>query len=632
MTAARVVVALLCLVSAAACEEPAPVTQVHCATQSQCPGGWHCAPDGLCRADQPCLTDDHCCLGERCQAGHCRPRQACSPSVGCLDPDDVCIHGICAARACEGSSDPPCSKGRSCLWGRCFATTPCGGHCPAGQACAVLLNKCVAAPPTVCATGELAVVDNETARMPESCAAHPIQIACRKLPALPAGQRGLAGRLLALPGELAHISYDRTYGDVVIARHVASPPFGLKSLRAVAGLPSDANVVGDPAGPRQGIAEPGPDFGRRLAAAARKGGEIDLVFRDDTGDGVRFARVSSPQAAVASHTLATGNGLGESVALAYSPAGEPVVLAFSPEAPQANPPRAAKIFVFAAKTATPTAAADWVASELDEEAVLTPPTPCGGNCPAGQVCMAGSSGTAVCATAGQGCKSCLPGQACVQGACAQVLVTAARLDRGPVGRGVSLDLRAMADGSLSAAAYSAHAGDLAVYRRVAGNWQKTVVPRSAVPGTPKDFGRFAAIVPGDSQAVWVACEDGDRGRLLLLRQTDKGWLGDVADDGARSDGLHRVGADIAAVRHPFGGVLVAHQDTRRADLLLQRLPKPGVTGGRAVAETTDMAGFSPTIVQLGSKAWVLAWATLRLGTDGHLQTAVLFRDLVWNGD
>lgn len=193
-------------------------------------------------------------------------------------------------------------------------------------------------------------------------------------------------------------------------------------------------------------------------------------------------------------------------------------------------------------------------------------------------------------------------------------------------------MRAMADGSLAAVAYSAHAGDLAVYRRVAGNWQKTVVPRSAVPGTPKDFGRFAAIVPGDNQAVWVACEDGDRGRLLLLRQTDKGWLGDLADDGARSDGLHRVGADIAAVRHPFGGVLVAHQDTRRADLLLQRLPKPGVTGGRAVAETTDMAGFSPSIVQLGSKAWVLAWATLRLGTDGHLQTAVLFRDLVWNGD
>ncbi|MBM4342451.1 MAG: hypothetical protein FJ100_03620 [Deltaproteobacteria bacterium] len=631
MTAVRLAatIAVLC---AGACGEADPVTRLACATHSQCPSGWHCAPDGICRADQPCTDDDHCCIAERCLAGHCRPRQACSSSVGCLDPDDICTHGMCAARPCDGRGSPPCGKGRSCLWGRCFAATPCGGWCAAGQACAAILDKCVAAPGAACPTGELAVVGNETERMPEGCAAHPAQIVCRALPPLPAGDRGMPGQLLALPGELVHASYDRTYGDVVLARHLAAPPFGLKSLRAVAGLPADAPVVGDPAGPRQGIAAPGPDFGRRLAALARKGGDIDLAFRDDTGDGVRFARVSGPSAAVASHVVAAGNGIGESLALALAPGGEPVVVAFSPEAPQASPPRSAKVFVFAAKTATPTASGDWVATELDGETVPTPPAPCGGNCPAGQACVAGPAGNAACATIGPGCKGCLPGQVCVAGSCAQVHVPTPPLDRGPRGRGASLDLRLLTDGTLAVAAYSAHAGDLHTYRRVAGNWQKAPVPRTSVAGGPKDFGRFVKIVPGDAGALWLACEDGEHGRLLVIRQTDKGWQGDVVDDGARPDGLHRVGADVAAVRHPFGGLLIAHQDTRRADLLLQRVPKPGVVGGRAVAEATDMAGFSPDLVQLGTKAWVLSAATLRLGADGRLQTAVSFRDLVWNGD
>lgn len=633
MTARWLAMAAVCLAAAAACDQAEPVTHLQCATHSQCPGGWHCAPQGICRADQPCTTDDGCCLGERCQAGHCRPRQACSPTAGCLDPDDVCLHGLCAARPCGGPTDAPCGKGRACLWGHCFAGTPCGGHCPSGQACAALLDRCVVVPSASCASGELATVANEIARMPEGCAAHPAQVACRRLPALPAGDRGLPGRLVALPGELVHISYDRTYGDVVVARHFASPPFGHKSLRAVAGLPSDAKVVGDPAGPRQGIADPGPDFGRRLAAAMRKGGPIDLAFRDDSGDGVRFAQLGGPDAAVASHTIAAGSGLGESLALTHLSGGEPVVLAFSPEAAVPASLRAAKLFVFTAKSPTPTAVGDWTATELDQESVQPAPAPCGANCPTGQVCAAvGAKGAPACAVVSTGCKGCLPGQVCVQSACAQQLVGAAPLDRGPTGRGTSLDLRVMANGNLAAVAYSAHSGDLAVYRRIASNWQKELVPRNAVPGSPKDFGRFARIVPGDGDAVWIACEDGDRGRLLLLRSSDKGWVGDVLDDGARPDGLHRVGADIAAARHPFGGVLIAHQDTRRADLLLQRVPKPAVVGGRAVAETTDTAGFSPDLVQLGSKAWVLSSATLRLASDGRLQTAVLFRDLVWNGD
>ena len=617
------------VVMATGCDDAQPVHNLSCATNSQCPSGWHCDPLGVCRGDVSCSADSQCCLAERCQSGRCRARQACSATANCLDPADQCLHAMCVPRSCSEASE--CGKGRRCLWGRCHAATPCGGHCGAGQACAVLVGQCVAAAGLGCPSGELTVIANEIERMPEGCAAHPATVACHKLPALPQGDRGLPGQLLAIPGELVHLSYDRTYGDLVIARHTASPPFGLKSVRAIAGVPQPAVIVGDPSGPRGGVAELGPDLGRRLAAMAAKDGTISLVFRDDTDNGLRFGTIGVGDT-FSSHAVATGHGIGEQLAIAWSAIANPVVLAFAPEQVDGKPAKAAKIAVFSAKIANPTSTADWIASELDSELVQLASAPCGGSCPQSQVCAADPKGQPSCLTTTAGCAGCLIGQSCVSGKCAQVLVVAPDLDRGSRGRGTSLDLLLLADGTLNAAAYSAASGDLMLYRLGAGQWQKTPVPRSAIPGTPKDFGRFVRLVAGDAGKPWLACEDADRGRLLLIRPTDQGFSVDIADDGVRPDGSHRVGADVAAVRHPFGGVLLAHQDTRRSDLLLQRLPKPGLIGGRAVAESQDIAGFSPSMVQLGSKAWVLASTVLWLDQDGHLSSRVQLRDLVWNGD
>ncbi len=634
MTAGRWIAWMACVAAVAACGDAESVNVIACVTNSQCPSGWHCGPLAVCSADVPCGDDSQCCYGERCEGGHCRARQACSAGAGCMDPADTCLLGMCVARACtlpEGvsaSDAAVCGKGRQCLWGRCFGEVPCTGRCGPNQACAVLISRCVAAPLANCTPGQLPVIANEVERMPQGCGAIAPQIACRQLPPLLPGERGLPGQLLQVPGQIVHVSYDRSYGDLMLARHNASPPFALKSLHVLSGLATLAPIVGAVDGPRGGVADPGPDHGRRLASVADSAGRIKVAYRDDSGDALRFGEVQ-PDGSVATHQVAAGAGIGEQVAITLSAAGLPVVVAFAPEATQ--PARAARLQVFSAKVASPSAAGDWTVVELDSEAVQAPQAPCGGACPAGQACIA-VAGKAACQATAATCTTCLPGQACIAGSCTAALVGLPVLDWGPTGRGAAIDILTLQAGSLVAAAYSAHSGDLALYRLVSGTWQKSVVPKASVPGGSANFGRFVHLVEGDAGKVWAACEDADRGRLLVVRQADKGFGVEVADDGARSDGLHRVGADTTLIRHPFGGLLLAHQDTRRSELLLQRVPKPGTIGARAILETAAMAGFSPTIVQLGTKAFVVASTTLRLDPDGRLRSSVQFRDLVWTGD
>lgn len=608
------------------CSDPDPPPDLPCNGPSQCPSGFHCGPASVCVGDVLCSSDSQCCLGERCEGGVCRPRQACTAAAQCLDPATVCVHGICAPAAC--SAGQPCPGGRSCVWGLCTAATPCGGLCPAGQACAARLDRCVPAPTVACAAGELAVLTNEVALMPEGCAAVPPQVSCQALPPLPEGDRAPPGVLLARPGELVHIAYDRTYGDVVLARYGSAPPFLRKSLVVLSGLPADAPIVAALDGPRGGVAEPGPDRGSSLAAVAGNSSAIHVAMRDDTADALHYARLDA-KGAVVDHKVAQGPGLGARVAIALSAAGQPVILAFSPAAPNAVPPRASRLTAYAAKSGAPAVAADWVASEVDSEAVSSAQPPCGGPCPGGQVCALDPQGKSACTPVTTGCSPCLLGQVCAGGQCRSEAVPPPALDPELQGRGVSLDLRLLPTGQMLAAAYSSGAHNLAIYHSSGASWLRTAVPPLA---GSSDAGRFVKIAEGGDGQVWLAGEDSQRGRLAWWRLQGTTWQSGVWDDGHRSDGHHRVGADVAVARHPFGSLLVAHQDTRRADLLIQRGIQAGKNGLSSPLVTFGAAGFSPSIAPVGSKAWVVASFAAVLEPSGTLRHQVDLREVIWGGE
>ncbi len=611
-----------------ACSDPPPPGPLACAATSQCPSGFHCTAGKTCLADLPCQGDDGCCLGERCDEGRCRPRQGCSASASCLDPGTVCQSGVCVPKPCQGDSD--CGSGRTCLWGLCQNHTPCGGVCPSGKACAVRLDRCVPAAAASCPSGKLAVVDNEVARMPEGCASLAISLACKDLPPLPAGEIGWPGVLVGSGSGLAHLAYDRRYGDVVATRYAAAPPHAASSTRWLLGLPDNAEVVGDPLGPRQGVAEPGPDVGRRLAAVALPQGAVALVARDATHEALIYAEWAA-DGSVIRHNLAMFTGIGESVALTLAADGKPVVAAFVPAAPLASPPTAARVIMWQSKQLHPTEPSQWQVAEVDSQVVAAPLAPCGGPCPTGQQCVA-KLGATQCVTPQKNCSSCILDQVCAAGVCLPKAVGPAPLDIEPQGRGASLALRTLASGQLALAAYSSTTRDLALYRYDGGAWSKAVVSAAQVPESEGDLGRFVQIVEGGDGELWAVCQGGNGSKLLLVRQGPSGVHSEVLDNGARPDGLHRLGADIAVVRHASGGLLVAHQDTRRADLLLQHLPKLGTLGARDLLQDKDIAGFSPTIVGLGTKAWVIAAARLKLKQDGTLQSNVELFDVVWNGE
>lgn len=624
----------LALAMCTACGEPPLPAPMRCTTTAACLSGYHCSPAGVCTGDVPCSADKDCCLAERCETRVCRPRQACSATAPCADAAMACASGMCVPKAC--SSDADCGGDRTCLWGLCSAAVPCGGRCPAGHACAARVDRCIDVTPAVtCPPGQLAVVENELNRMAEGCGALPFSVACRPLPAIAAGERGDPSVLLSLPGQLLHLSYDRTYGDVVMSRHDATPPFTQQSLQVLAGLPQGAQPVGAIDGPRGGVSEPGPDIGRALAAQVAADGQVHVAVRDDSADGVRYLRIDKG-AVVADYLIASQPpGIGTSLALALSAKGQPLVTAFAPAAPAAQPPRPSRLLLWSAQEAAPASASAWQSSEIASESVAAPQLPCGGGCGSGKACVAGAAGES-CAPLTQDCPACLPGQVCSAGTCRQRRVAPPPLAGGPRGRGAHVAMQVLSNGQVTVAAYSPDDRNLRFYRLASGSWTATTV--DGATAQTADMGAFVRLVEGPGARLWAACEDSERGRLLLLRETANGHVVDVIDDGSRSNGLHRVGADVAMVRHPTGGLLIAHQDTRSADLMLQRVPQAGETSPATLAtlrtpwETTDAAGFAPSIVQVGSKAWVVASTSLKISPQGQVSSTVKLRELVWAGD
>lgn len=621
---------VLALLGLIACQEPRLELPLVCAHTSQCPSGYHCSPGGTCTGDVGCSSDAECCLGERCEQKRCRPRQMCSLQSPCGKVGDVCLGDLCVPRPCGATQACP-SSATTCLWGRCQDHVPCGGHCGEGEACAVLIDRCVALQDAhlQCPPGQLRVLSNDADLLAEGCRLRPELTACQALPPLPEGRIGVPGVLVPIQGGLAHVAYDQTYGDIVLGRYRTAPPLDRVELRVLTGLPQTGTVVGAVTGPRGGVAEPGPDRGESLDAMADGKGHIAVAYRDKSADSVRYLELANDGKVVRDVGVRQEAGIGRAVAVTWLPGGLPAILTFTP----ASASSASHLRLFTAISATPQGEADWKAQELDTEPLAADPTPCGVPCPPDRVCAQDGPAES-CVIPEASCGLCLPSQVCHGGTCRTRKLPAPALDDVAQGRGAWLDLAATAGGAIVAAAYSPKSRDLAIYRGAIGTaFSKSVVTGQAVGS--QDVGRFVSLLLDPGGKAWLACEDSDLGRLLLVRELGpgKGFAIDVLDDGNRPDGHHRVGADAALLRHPAGGVLAVAQDVRRADLVLVRVPVPGgAQVQRSVLVATDAAGFANSLVAVGSKAFVAASTTWQVQPDGTVRSRVVLSDVVWSGE
>ena len=627
----RALLALVLLtVGALGCRAPADAP-LPCATDASCPGGYHCSVQGICTGDVPCQADVDCCLAERCTKGICRRRSMCSSSAPCGGPASRCLSGMCVPLSCGVAAD--CPTGTPCVMGRCSKFTPCEGHCPGGQACAPLLNRCVAqhgaGAGVDCAAGTLALLSNEHDHFLEGCGEIPQEVLCRPLPSLPAGDLGWPSILLDRGDHLALVARDRSYGDIVLVRHSRAPPYAAGSVAVLAGLPSQAPVVGDPLGPRAGIAEPGPDVGRVFDAVAISAGRIALAWRDDTADALGYLSLSG-DGQIAAHQIISGGGVGEAIAL--DTAGDVPMLAVFTPAPALG--GTASLRLLTAKTSTPAAASDWQVELIAQQVVKAPSPPCGGSCASPQVCArtatVGAAGDDQCVLATTDCALCLPSQVCSAGFCLERHLPEPAFDRLPAGRGVHLDLLRLADGP-HIAAYSRSAGDLAFFHpQPDGSHQVRIVDGDDVPGGSSDLGRFVRLLPAPGGGVEAYCQDASGGRLLRIRPGPPLEVL-VIDDGIRTDGHHRVGADVAVASAGSSAVVLAYQDTRRGQSIIAALGQDGTLGARIELTSDGAGGFSPTVVQLGPKALVVGAASLRFDGKAVLRTTVELRSVVMSG-
>lgn len=567
------------LMTTAACSRSDEPQALVCATDAACPSGYHCGPAGVCLGDVPCVSSADCCLAQRCDEGRCRRRQMCSAQAPCGDPADECFKRLCVPRTCASQTD--CPAPNRCIVGTCRRTAPCDGQCPPGTSCALLLNRCVATPAAkTCAPGQLAVLDNERDHFDEGCAAYPALVSCRALPPLPETRYGLVAATVLLGADIGVLSYDRNYGDLILAKHDRSPPHERLSYRAIAGVSDDAPVVADPKGPRGGVAAAGPDIGDAIAVAPAAAG-AHVAVHDGSTHALIYLALDDKGSVQRQHVIEAG--LGRSVAIAVDGAGVPWVAAFADPEGGDSVAGTRAIRLFRAKVAAPKASVDWLAHTLHEHN----------------------------------------------------LAARAASPIGPSvrrGTGVHLSL-GVRGATATVAAYEPDPGRLLIFRGAMG---AVFTKRSLDPDAPlsagdgakhnkvskHDIGRFAALRLDASGRAHIVCQDSTGGRVLLVREDKPGGNLSVvvADDGLRADGHHRVGADLRSLTMSDDSLLVAYQDSRALQPVVLRIKSNGKAGTPIALKTAAAGGFSTAVVAITDKSVAVGSGSVTFTADAAAHT------------
>jgi uncharacterized protein (TIGR03382 family) len=236
--------------------------------------------DGVAGADatETCGTSGDCCPGAVCEAGECVARPAgCADDAACGDAAMQCRDGLCVRARCGAG----CPDGTECGGEFCYAGLPCDGGCAAGEACLVETNECRTrfGEAEACRDGEVGYLVTEA--VGPACGAG--RTACEGLVSLSSADYGRFATLVGVSGDAARfVAYEPALGDLVDVE-VSIADGTLRRLDFVDGVPDSGTPVGNPAGPRRGLAEPGPDRGRRVRAIAASDG-VHAVYLDEAGN------------------------------------------------------------------------------------------------------------------------------------------------------------------------------------------------------------------------------------------------------------------------------------------------------------------------------------------------------------
>lgn len=264
---------------ASGCDDPKPAPEIVCAVSADCPGGLLCLSD-RCVQPTPCQTNAECCPDAECRAGGCVPLAAtCADDAECAGL--VCVDGRCQQPACGD-----CAVGQ-CIAGHCQIEPPCRGRCGPDEACFGHLNVCrVVACDGVCGPGEVRMARGPERYAGPQCEVSEAECVCAQAPPILPADVGRHASMAVVADRAEFVAWDADFGDLV---HVEGVEDGAPRLTYLDGVP-DAPVQADPAGPRGGVTEAGPDRGRYAHLAFDNKGRPNVVYYDADAGALRYIR------------------------------------------------------------------------------------------------------------------------------------------------------------------------------------------------------------------------------------------------------------------------------------------------------------------------------------------------------
>lgn len=368
-------------------------------------------------------------------------------------------------------------------------------------------------------------------------------------------------------------AYESKYGDLVVGTPGSDGQLG--GMSVVDGIPEGAPSNGGPEH-RGGVMQRGDDVGAWVTVALTNGHGL-IAYEDLTNGALKLA-VEGEDGAWTTSLIDPGDGgeAGRWASMVLDGEGLAGVAYVVVGIPAGDGTRTTEVRWAQAKVPRPAGPADWAI-----ETVTSSGVPCRGLCDAADVCVAA---TAACQPLATGCEGCGETQACVAGACAEIVETP-DYETLPAGPGFVSAAR-MADDT-PVLAYRED-GALVLARKAA-DWTQLTVDDAG------DRGHFAALLV-DGETIHLAHQDVvDYSLHYVSVVGDTVSDEELVDDGFREGGLHPVGAS-PRLFVADGEVGVVYQDQADVTLLVARRGPAGwrheeLIGGRLGA------GFSTRIAR-----------------------------------
>jgi MYXO-CTERM domain-containing protein len=186
-----------------------------------------------------------------------------------------------------------------------------------------------------------------------------------------AGDNGRFADIASQGDEAVVVSYNSTFGDLVLARVTPGPAGTIAQLDDfvfVDGVP-EGPVVGDPNGVRNGIRDPGDDVGQDASVALDAQGNAHIAYLDVTNKNLKYARVDNTGQNITTITVDADPGfVGRYTDIVIGPDGSPQISYMAVDVAGSSQLRFVR-----SNNAQPQASGDWGTPLVIDSLAAVPP-------------------------------------------------------------------------------------------------------------------------------------------------------------------------------------------------------------------------------------------------------------------